>query len=327
MDRLSSMRVFLRVIEEGGFAAAARALDMSPAVVTRLVADLEDHLGTRLLHRTTRKHSLTDAGEAYVERVRMILQDLDEADAMVSSQTHELSGVLRILAPPVLATHVLAPLLAGFRQMYPSITLDVEVASHREPPIEEFDITLIGADRDFDANVVARKVSSTEAILVASPGYVAQRGEPASIEALADHDCLRFTPSGLRNRPWRLFRADNESLVAEVDVKPVLWANHTDTLLRAALDGAGITATTVELAAPYLSSGQLVRVLSPWIANRFTLYAALPSRKFLPQRTRVFIDYLIEQTRLNIANALSACDGNCKQALSGTSGFNLATHT
>jgi DNA-binding transcriptional LysR family regulator len=323
MDRLSSMRVFLRVIEEGGFAAAARALDMSPAVVTRLVADLEDHLGTRLLHRTTRKHALTDAGEAYVERVRMILQDLDEADAMVSSQTHELTGVLRILAPPVLATHVLAPVLASFRQAYPSITLEVEVASHREPPIEEFDVTLIGADRDFDANVVARKVVSTEAILVASPGYLAQRGEPASIDTLGEHDCLRFTPSGLRNRPWRLFRADNESVVADVEVKPVLWANHSDTLLRAALDGAGITATTVELAAPYLSSGDLVRVLSPWIANRFTLYAALPSRKFLPQRTRVFVDYLIEQTRLGIANALSACDGNCKQALYVTPGFNL----
>jgi DNA-binding transcriptional LysR family regulator len=311
MDRLSSMRVFLRVIDEGGFAAAARALDMSPAVVTRLVADLEEHLGTRLLHRTTRKQSLTEAGEAYVERVRMILQDLDEAHAMVSSQTQELSGVLRILAPPVLATHILAPLLAGFRQAYPNIVLDIEVASHREPPIEDFDITLIGADIGFDGNVVARKVSSTEAILVASPAYLARRGAPKTTGDLPAHDCLRFTPSGLRNRPWRLFRSDDETQVAEIDVKPVLWANHSDTLLRAALDGAGITATTVELAAPYLSTGALVRVLSPWIANRYTLYAALPSRKFLPQRTRVFVDYLIEQTRLNIAKALSVCGGDC----------------
>jgi DNA-binding transcriptional LysR family regulator len=305
------MRVFLRVVDEGGFAAAARALDMSPAVVTRLVADLEDHLGTRLLHRTTRKQSLTEAGDAYVERVRMILMDLDEADAMVSSQTHELSGVLRILAPPVLATHILAPLLAGFRQAYPSIQLDIDVASHREPPIEDYDITLLGVDMNFDANVVARKVSSTEAILVASPAYLARRGAPKTTEDLIDHDCLRMTPSGLRNRPWRLFRSDDETQVAEVDVKPVLWANHTDTLMRAALDGMGITPTTVELAAPYLSTGALVRVLSPWISNRFTLYAALPSRKFLPQRTRVFVDYLIEQTRLNIARALTACEGGC----------------
>ncbi len=305
------MRVFLRVIDEGGFAAAARALDMSPAVVTRLVADLEEHLGTRLLHRTTRRQSLTEAGEQYVERVRMILQDLDEAHALVSSQTQELTGTLRILAPPVLATHILSPLVAGFRQAYPNIVLDIEVASHREPPIEDFDVTLMGADATFDGNVVARKVISTEAILVASPAYLAKRGPPDTPDDLLQHDCLRMTPTGLRNRPWHLFRSDDESQVADVDVKPVLWVNHTDTLMRAAIDGAGITATTVELAAPYLYSGALLRVLSPWIANRYTLYAALPSRKFMPQRTRVFLDYLIEQTRNNVAKALSVCEGGC----------------
>ncbi len=309
MDRLTSMRVFLRVVDEGGFAAASRALDMSPAVVTRLVADLEDHLGTRLLHRTTRKQSLTEAGEAYVERVRLILQDLDEAHAMVSSQTLELSGVLRILAPPVLATHVLAPLVAGFRQSYPSILLDIEAATHREPPIEDFDITLIGADATFDANVIARKVISSEAILVASPAYLARKPAPSTPNGLIAHECLRMTPTGSRNRPWRLFRADDEAQVAEVDVKPVLWANHPDTLMRAALDGAGITATTVALAVTHLASGALVRVLSPWIANRYTLYAALPSRKFLPQRTRVFLDYFTEHTRLNVNSAMAACNG------------------
>lgn len=311
MDRLSSMRVFLRVVDEGGFAAAARALDMSPAGVTRLVADLEDHLGTRLLQRTTRKQSLTEAGEAYVERVRLILQDLDEAHAMVSSQTQELSGVLRILAPPVLATHILGPLVAGFRQSYPSIRLDIEVASHREPPIEDFDITMLGADATFDANVVARKIISTEAVLVASPAYLARKKAPKSPMDLLEHDCLRVPPIGLRNRPWHMFHAEDETLVADIEVQPVLWANHTDTLIRAALDGAGITSTTVELAMPYLASGALVRVLSPWITNRFTLYAALPSRKFLPQRTRVFLDYLTEQTRLNVGKAMVMCGGAC----------------
>lgn len=305
------MRVFLRVIDEGGFAAAARALDMSPAVVTRLVADLEEHLGTRLLHRTTRRQSLTEAGEQYVERVRMILQDLDEAHALVSSQTQELSGTLRILAPPVLATHVLSPLLAGFRKAYPNILLDIEVASHREPPIEDFDLTLMGADASFDGNIVARKVISTEAILVASPSYLVNHGPLNTPEDLLHHDCLRMTPTGLRNRPWHLFRSDDEAQVADVDVKPVLWVNHTDSLVRAALDGAGITSVTVELAAPYLSSGALVRVLNPWITNRYTLYAALPSRKFMPQRTRVFLDYLSEQTRNNVAKALSVCEGGC----------------
>lgn len=307
MDRLTSMRVFLRVVDEGGFAAAARALDMSPAVVTRLVADLEEHLGTRLLQRTTRRQSLTDAGEAYLERVRHILQDLDDAHSLVSSHTQELSGTLRVLASPVLATHVLAPMVASFHQRYPQIQLDIEVASHREPPIEAFDITLMGADEGYDANIIARKVNATEAFLVASPGYLARKGVPATPQELLQHDCLRIKPDmGMRSRQWRLFRSDRDDEVL-LDVKPVLWANHTDTLMRAALDGAGITGTTVELAAPHLSSGALVRVLAPWITGRFTLYAALPSRKFLPQRTQVFLDHLTEETREGVARALASC--------------------
>ncbi|OGB33758.1 MAG: LysR family transcriptional regulator, partial [Burkholderiales bacterium RIFCSPHIGHO2_02_FULL_66_10] len=212
------MRVFLRVIDEGSFAAAARALDMSPAVVTRLVADLEDHLGTRLLHRTTRRQSLTEAGEQYLQRVRHILQDLDEADAVVSSHTHTLSGVLRILAPPVLATYVLAPLITGFRQAYPDIRLDIEVESHRDPPIEDFDITLLGASDGFDGDVIARKVISTEAILVASPAYLARRGVPQTPADLQQHDCLRIKPDGLRSRYWRLFRSDDDNEQVELDV-------------------------------------------------------------------------------------------------------------
>lgn len=307
MDRLTSMRVFLRVADEGGFAAAARALDMSPAVVTRLVADLEEHLGTRLLQRTTRRQSLTDAGEAYLERVRHILQDLDDAHSLVSSHTQELSGTLRVLAPPVLATHVLAPMVASFHQRYPQIQLDIEVASHREPPIEAFDITLMGTDEGYDANIIARKVNATEAFLVASPAYLARRGTPAMPQDLLQHDCLRIKPDmGTRSRMLRLFRSDRDDEVL-LDVRPVLWANHTDTLMRAALDGAGITGTTVELAAPHLASGALVRVLAPWITGRFTLYAALPSRKFLPQRTQVFLDHLTERTRERVEQALAGC--------------------
>ena len=304
MDRLSSLRAFQKVIEEGGFAAAARALDQSPAVVTRLVADLEEHLGTRLLHRTTRRVSLTEAGEAYLERIRQVLIDLDEAGELVSSQTRELAGVLRVLAPPVLATHVLAPLVSGFRQTYPKIRLDIEVASHREPPIEAYDITLLGTSTGFDANVIARKVIASEAILLASPDYLKRRGQPQRPEDLARHDCLRLKPSVGRSRVWRLLNAADGDRPTEVEVEPVLWANHTDTLRHAALDGAGITATTLELAAPMLASGRLVRVLSPWITDRLNLYAALPSRKFMPRRTQVFLDYLVAQTRQRVDQAL-----------------------
>ncbi len=301
------MRTFQKVVDEGGFAAAARAMDLSPAVVTRLVADLEDHLGTRLLHRTTRRVSLTEAGEIYLDRVRQILLDLEEASALVSSQTQELAGVLRVLAPPVLATHVLAPMVAGFRQAYPKIRLDIDVETHREPPVEDYDVTLIGADGSFDANVIARKVISTEGILLASPEYIARRGLPATPEDLAQHDVLRLKPAGGRSRKWRLLNANEKDRAVEIDVQPVLWANHTDTLMHAALDGAGITATSVELAAPLLADGDLVRVLSPWITNRLTLYAALPSRKFVPRRTQVFLDHLTQSTRARVDQALSIC--------------------
>lgn len=308
MDRLMSMRVFQRVIDEGGFAAAARALDMSPAVVTRLVADLEDHLGTRLLHRTTRRLSLSDAGENYLSRVRAILQDIDEAHVMASSHTTELAGVLRVLASPVLATHVLAPLVVGFRQLYPKIQLDITVESFKEPPIEDYDITLLATDTNFDGDVIARKIVSTEAILVASPAYLKRKGTPQEPGDLTQHDCLRLKAPGLRPRTWRLFKAEQPNTVLDLEVVPVMLANHADTLVRAAMAGAGIISSTVELVTPYLACGDMVRVLSPWITGQLTLYAALPSRKFLPQRTQVFLEYLTEQTRLQVSTAQSAWD-------------------
>lgn len=308
MDRLLSMRVFQKVIDEGGFAAAARALDMSPAVVTRLVADLEAHLGTRLLHRSTRRLSLSVAGETYLARVRAILEDIDEADRAVNSQTHALAGVLRILAPPVLATNVLAPLLAEFRQLYPKILLSIEVTSFHEPPIEEYDITLMPTVGAFDADIIARKVLSTEAILVCSPDYVKRWGVPASPQDLARHEVLRLKTHDANPRIWRLFNSDQQDEPLDVEVEPGLLVNHTDTLFRAMLDGAGIMAMALDMVAPYLMRGDLVRVLRPWITGRLTMYAALPSRQFIPERSRVFLEFFIERTRQMVSSAAYACD-------------------
>ena len=307
MDRLLSMRVFERVVDEGGFAAAARALDMSAPVVTRLVADLEDHLGARLLQRSTRRLSLTEAGQQYLGRVRNILQDVDEADTLAGSQTTELAGLLRLHAPPVLASYVISPLLAEFRRHHPKIWIDLEVESLREPPIEDFDITLFGTDENFDGDVIARKVLESEAILVAAPQYLQRRGTPQQPQELAQHDCLRLRMPQARPRQWRMWCPDHPAQPTEVDIQPVLLANHTDSLLRATLDGAGITSVAIDMVATYLSSGELVRVLTPWITGRLTMYAAVPSRKFMPQRTRVFLDFLVEETRLQKARAMQAC--------------------
>lgn len=307
MDRLLSMRVFQRVVDEGSFAAAARVLDMSAPVVTRLVADLEEHLGSRLLQRSTRRLALTDAGQLYLNRVRNILQDVEEADEIVGAHTRELGGLLRLHAPPVLASYVIAPLLAGFRQRYPNIQIDMQVETLREPAVEDFDITLVPATEGFNADLVARKIIESDAILVASPDYVKRRGLPQTPADLAQHDCLRHKTQQGRYRQWRMWPEGQSGLAEEVEIQPVLVANHTDTLLRAALDGTGITSVTMELVAPYLMRGDLVRVLSPWITGRLSMYAALPSRKFIPQRSRVFLDYLMEQTREQSQRALEAC--------------------
>lgn len=298
MDRLLSMRVFRRVIDEGSFAAAARALDMSPAVVTRLVADLEVHLGTRLLQRTTRRLAVTDAGAAYVERLRAILGDIDDADASVGALTRELAGLLHISAPPLLATYLVGPLIAGFRRLHPNIRFELDADAWDAPAIENHDLTLLATNEGYDGSIVARRILSVEAVLVAAPAYLARMGVPQRPEDLTQHDCLRLRLPGLRPNVWRLRRdaAAGEALV-DVPVRPVVWTNHGEALLRAALDGAGITSTSLEIAAVHLSRGELVRVLAPWNVGRPSVYAALPSRKFMPQRVRAFLDYMTAQTQ------------------------------
>lgn len=307
MNRLLWMQVFERVADEGGFAAAARAMDISPPVVTRLIAELEAYLGTRLFQRTTRRVSLTEAGETYLVRVRQILQDVDEADALASAHTNELAGRLRVNTLPVLASYVLAPMLSSFRQRYPGIVVDIDVEAHRDPPIEDYDITLLGTDVSFNADIVARKVVESEVILVASPDYVKRKSMPKVPADLGQHDCLFLRRSDGSARSWRMWSESASDQVAETKVDPVLIANHTDTLLRAAIDGAGIMSISLDIAALYLTRGDLVRVLSPWVTGRLAMYAALPSRKFIPQRSRVFLDYLVERTREQNDEAMKAC--------------------
>ncbi len=306
MDRLLSMKVFQRVVDEGSFAAAARQLDMSPPVVTRLVADLEAHLGARLLQRSTRRLALTEAGQAYLGRVRHILQDIDEADAEVGSQTRELEGLLRLQATPVLASHLVAPLLPGFRLKFPKVEVDLVVDVNPHPPIENFDISLRATHAPLDGHLVARQVLESSLILVASPAYLQRRGQPATPQDLADHDTLHLRWGDDRSRTWHLWQQGDAQAAVHVEVQPMLSCNHAETLLRAALEGAGIAPVALMLVAPYLVSGELVPVLSGWISGRTTVYAAIPSRKYLPLRTRAFLDYLLERSREATETALAA---------------------
>jgi DNA-binding transcriptional LysR family regulator len=291
MDQLQSLRVFEQVADAASFTAAARKLDLSAAAVTRLIGNLETQLGVRLLQRTTRRVALTDAGEIYLARVRHILTDVDEAQAAAQQHAQEMSGVIRILTPPVFAVHVLARLVAGFARLHPAVRLDVHVDSPTSPPIE-----------DFDANIIARPIVSSDGILCAAPKYLRAHGTPRQPEDLQAHRCLRFRQPANRHRAWQLTHTV-DGRQCEIAIEPHLVTNHTDTLLDACRDGAGIVSQSHAMVAHLIRQGELVRVLKPWSTGTNTLYAALPSRKFIPARTSAFLDYLTVQTRAVVQGA------------------------
>lgn len=291
------MRVFQQVVEEGGFAAAARKLDLAPAVVTRLVSDLEKHLGVRLLQRTTRRLSLTQAGEDYLERLRGILADIDEADAMVQAQTREMTGTVRVLAPPVAATHMLAPAIVAFQQRHPAVRVEVHVEDSPEPAVHDYDLAVLSRTATLDASVIVRPVIDSQTVFCASPDYLKRHGEPRAPEDLLRHRCLRLRLPGARLGPLRLIDPTDGDRQLELDVPAAMTANHTDTLVRATLDGGGISDQPIDLLAPLIQAGRLRRVLAPWITARVSLVAALPSRQYMPARTRAFVDCLVEHTR------------------------------
>jgi len=293
MDRLQSMRVFVQIVEQGGFAAAARKLDVAPAAVTRLIGDLEHHLGVRLLQRTTRRLSLTQAGEAYLERVRQILGDIDDAEDMLKAQNQDMGGALRMLAPPTIATHLLGPVVAGFQQLHPRVTIEVQVEDSMEPAVQDYDLAIVLGTVNIDPDVIVRPLIGSHAIICAAPGYLRRHGEPAAPEDLAGHRFLRLRKPGVRLGPLQVVSPEEEGRAVELQVPVVVTSNDTDMLLRATVEGAGISSQPLGLVAPLLRTGQLKRVLAPWITSRPTLVAALPSRKFVPRRTRAFLDHLV----------------------------------
>lgn len=291
------MRVFQKVVDEGGFAAAARALDMSPAAVTRLFGDLEQHLGARLMQRTTRKLALTEAGEVYLLRVRGILNEIADAEAAVGSSTQELQGTVRLLASPLLAAYFLAPLIATWRQRYPKVALEIAIDPFPQSRVDEFDVTFMAVDEGYDANVVARPLVTTEWILCASPTYLKRAGTPLQPPDLQRHDYLKFPwqqGGGSSNRRLRLRPAQGDGEAMEVDMPVALQSVSIDVLYRAALDGAGVAVLSRLLAERHLTSGELVHLLPDWIYGRLTLFAAVPSRKLMPARTRAFLGFLNE---------------------------------
>ena len=291
------MRVFARVIDGGSFAAAARELNLSPAVVTRLVADLEEHLGARLINRTTRRLSLTDTGELYLERVRHILTEVEEAETLASAATAEPRGHLRVLCPPAFAVHQIAKHLPKFRALHPRVTIELSVPGPVETVDENFDVSILTEGRrPLDGGFVARRLARSEVIICAAPEYLDTHGRPQHPRDLVHHDSM--VPPFLReltfhHGAWGDDEPQGES-VTFTPTRSALSTIHTDTMYAAALAGLGITGLPSFVAEDALMENALERVLPQWHLFTTTLYAGMPTRKHVPARTRVFVDFLVK---------------------------------
>lgn len=303
------MRVFQQVVGVGGFAAAARKLDLAPAVVTRLVSDLEQHLGVRLLQRTSRRLSLTDAGEEYLQRLQGILGEIDEAESLVQVHTSTMIGTVRVLAPPVAATHLLGPAVARFQQLHPGVAVDIQVEDSPDPAVEDYDLAVLSGSVHIDPDAIVRTILLSHAVLCASPDYLQRHGEPQEPADMLGHRFLQLRLPGQRPGPLRLVDSSGQRAAQDVEVTPVMTANHTDTLLGATLEGAGISSQPDDLLAPLIASGRLRLLLQPWITARLVLVAALPSRKFLPSRTRAFLDFLVAHARDSVLHGAQPFSG------------------
>jgi DNA-binding transcriptional LysR family regulator len=296
MDRLQSMRVFQAVADEGGFAAASRKLDLAPAIVTRLVADLERHIGARLLQRTTRRVALTPAGEAYLARLRAILSDIDEADALAQAESKVMRGTIRVLSWPVFANQVVAPAAVEFQRLHPEVHLIVQAESVTHPNVEDYDVCFMLGSVHFHPSVIVRTIGEGQAFLCATPKYLDAHGRPQTPDDLKHHRFLRTATQATRPPPMTLIDPTDGDRTIVVDVNPVLTSNSVEMVQRALMGDGGIAPMPGLLAGAAIASGKLERVLAPWIASRPTVVAALPSRAFMPARTRAFLDHLAGYT-------------------------------
>ncbi len=292
MDRLRALEVFVEVVRKDGFARAAEALDTSPANVTRYISDLEAHLQTRLLNRSSRKMSLTSSGEALFERAKSILDDVAEAEAIVSSATMQPHGVLRINAPLSFGVLHLAPLWAKFMQQYPDVELDVALIDRVVDIVEEGYDMAIRISRSGSTSNVARKLASSQNFLCASPEYIQRYGMPGTPAELQQHRCVGYSYAATADE-WQLLDAAGKPL--SVKVNCIMHTNNGDTARAAALGGLGIIWQPSFLIGTDLRAGRLVRVLPDHHLPDIDVLAVYPSRRHLSAKVRVMIDFLVEQ--------------------------------
>ena len=288
MDKFQEMRVFAAVVDAGSFVGAADGLGMSKAAVSRYVSDLEQRLGVRLMHRTTRKLSLTQEGEVFLARCREILASIEASEDELSTRTGGASGVLKVSVPVSFGIKHLAPLWSEFLEAHPRVSLDVQLADRVVDLVEEgFDLAVRIA-RLPDSSLVSRKLASTRLVLCASPDYLARRGTPGHPSALADHEVVGYSLLAMGDQ-WQFTGPEGP---VTVKVRPRLWTNNGDTCIAATLRGAGIQLQPTFLVARELAQGELVEVLPQYRAIELGIYAVYPTRKFVLPKVRQLLEFL-----------------------------------
>ena len=285
MDRFLLMHSFARAVETGSFSAVARELSTGQPNVSRHIAALEEHLGTRLLHRSTRKLTLTPEGERYYTEARRVLDAVTEAESNARGEDKP-AGLLHIACPTVLGRTHLLPLMRTLLQRYPELDLDVQISDRFIDLVEEgVDLAVrIGTLRD--SALKARRIGTAERVCVATPGYLARHPAPRTPEDLARHDCIVYTLSNAGNR-W-MFRD------GEVEVGGRVRVNTPDGIYRAALDGLGIAYTPVWLFEEPLLDGLVRPLLLEHMGPPIPIHIVYPAKRLLPRRASVFMDFIAE---------------------------------
>lgn len=288
MDRFRELEAFVAVVDSGSFVQAARLLRSSKTAVSRLVQDLETRLGAGLLHRTTRRLSLTEAGRDYLLRARQILADLEEADGAVSSITGRVAGLLRVNAPLSFGVLHLAPLWGSFLAFHPDLELDVILNDRVVDLLDEGCDVAIRIAHLADSTLVSRRLASTRLVLCASPGYLAAHGTPTTLADLARHRVIGYSLAPMGDT-LTLQAADGPR---SVRTRPHFHANNGDTCRAAALDHQGFVLEPDFLVGEDLAAGRLVRVLPELQGDEVGIYAVYPTRKHLSGKVRALVDFL-----------------------------------
>jgi DNA-binding transcriptional LysR family regulator len=288
MDRFAAMQAFVRVVEAGSFVRAAERLGLSTSSLSRQIADLEEHLGARLLNRTTRRLSLSESGQAFYERSVLLLADLEEAESIAGQIVATPRGTIRITCSHFFARHPIAPAIAAFVERYPQVKFDVVVSDRIVDLVEEgFDLAVrvgrIGSDQ-----LVARKIGETELVLCGAPDYLQRHGSPAAPADLAGHVTLSYAYAPTTT--WRLFDAAGAG--HEVRVGGSLHANSGEMLVAAAVAGLGLVYEPDFLVRDDLQAGRLVRLMPGFAGARADIWAVYPSRRHLSVKVRLFVEHV-----------------------------------